>query len=195
MRSQGFTLIEVIIVAAILAILAGAVFVLSGPARENARQAICMTQLKQIHASALLYATDWPENSGLPYLDDFPVSGFRPNTLASYTKSKDTFYCPDSTQSARKRFPSTYSWRIGGFTLGPIKDEFDALHNRKLRAELERDKTSFAILACEVHDEVYYMPREMDNERLLEQRFKLLLALDGSVRKARVKQTRTIIFP
>lgn len=38
------------------------------------------------------------------------------------------------------------------------------------------------------------MPREMDNERLIEWKFMLSLAINGSVRKERVKQIRVATF-
>lgn len=99
-----------------------------------------MTQLKQIYSAALMYASDWPVNSGIPYVDDLPVRNFSPSHFKGYLRNDDVFYCPDTPHSARKRFPSSYSWRLLGFTFGPTKDEFDEVLQKQLLEDLEREK-------------------------------------------------------
>ncbi len=47
-RRNGFTLIELLVVIAIIAILAAILFPVFARARENARRASCMSNLKQI---------------------------------------------------------------------------------------------------------------------------------------------------
>ena len=60
----GFTLIEVLVVVAIIAILAGILLPVLTQARESARRAVCMSNLKQIGMAAGMRAMD---------------SGFRPS--------------------------------------------------------------------------------------------------------------------
>ncbi len=58
---SGFTLIELLVVIAIIAILAAILFPVFARARENARRASCMSNLKQIGLGMLQYTQDYDE--------------------------------------------------------------------------------------------------------------------------------------
>jgi prepilin-type N-terminal cleavage/methylation domain-containing protein/prepilin-type processing-associated H-X9-DG protein len=58
---QGFTLIELLVVIAIIAVLAAILFPVFAQAREKARQASCMNNLKQIGAAFSMYADDYDD--------------------------------------------------------------------------------------------------------------------------------------
>jgi prepilin-type N-terminal cleavage/methylation domain-containing protein/prepilin-type processing-associated H-X9-DG protein len=58
---SAFTLIELLVVIAIIAILAAILFPVFAQAREKARQATCVSNLKQIGLAWLMYAQDYDE--------------------------------------------------------------------------------------------------------------------------------------
>ncbi len=62
-RSQrrGFTLIELLVVIAIIAILAAILFPVFAQARESARAASCLSNLRQIGLSVHMYSSDYDE--------------------------------------------------------------------------------------------------------------------------------------
>ena len=59
MNRRGFTLIELLVVIAIIAILAAILFPVFARAREKARQASCVSNLKQLGLAHIMYATDY----------------------------------------------------------------------------------------------------------------------------------------
>jgi prepilin-type N-terminal cleavage/methylation domain-containing protein/prepilin-type processing-associated H-X9-DG protein len=61
-KHKGFTLIELLVVIAIIAILAAILFPVFAQAREKARQATCLSNLKQIGLGAAMYAQDYDEH-------------------------------------------------------------------------------------------------------------------------------------
>jgi prepilin-type N-terminal cleavage/methylation domain-containing protein len=60
-RRRAFTLIELLVVIAIIAILAAILFPVFARAREKARQAACMSNLKQIGLAMMQYAQDYDQ--------------------------------------------------------------------------------------------------------------------------------------
>ncbi len=59
--SRGSTLIELLVVIAIIAILAAILFPVFASARERARQASCVSNLKQLSLATLMYVQDYDE--------------------------------------------------------------------------------------------------------------------------------------
>jgi len=91
MRRKGFTLIELLVVIAIIAILAAILFPVFARAREKARQASCVSNVKQITLGILQYVQDYDED--LPPMRH----GWDWIVEAGYIKNRQIFRCPSET--------------------------------------------------------------------------------------------------
>ncbi len=94
LRAKGFTLIELLVVIAIIAILAAILFPVFARAREKARQASCLSNVKQFALAILMYTQDYDET--LPMGSCLCADGVR--TIADlaqpYVKNRNIIYCP-----------------------------------------------------------------------------------------------------
>ncbi|WDE98882.1 DUF1559 domain-containing protein [Lentisphaera profundi] len=81
---KPFTLIELLIVVAIIGILASLLLPVLGKARKKAKQTVCKSQLKQIHLAMTMYELD--NDQYLPYVRVDPPAHSQPWywTLAPY---------------------------------------------------------------------------------------------------------------
>ena len=61
MLRSGFTLIELLVVIAIIAILAAILFPVFAQARDKARSAACLSNMKQIATATMMYQQDYDE--------------------------------------------------------------------------------------------------------------------------------------
>jgi prepilin-type N-terminal cleavage/methylation domain-containing protein/prepilin-type processing-associated H-X9-DG protein len=93
-RVSGFTLIEILVVIAIIGILAAILFPVFARARENARRASCQSNLKQVSLGMLQYVQDYDERYPLLYLNYNTGAGGWMRLIQSYTKSEQVFQCP-----------------------------------------------------------------------------------------------------
>src|SRR5579884_3483533 len=60
-KQNGFTLVELLVVIALIAILAAILFPVIAQARESARSASCLSNLRQLAAAMHIYTTDADE--------------------------------------------------------------------------------------------------------------------------------------
>jgi prepilin-type N-terminal cleavage/methylation domain-containing protein/prepilin-type processing-associated H-X9-DG protein len=119
-RRQGFTLIELLVVIAIIGILAAMVFPVFARARESARKAVCLSNVKNIALAIQMYLADnndtLPPGEHRPEVTDFlqtaPGGGDQcftrdyetranpylrwPVVLDEYVKNRDVWMCPSA---------------------------------------------------------------------------------------------------
>jgi len=108
-KRRGFTLIELLVVIAIIAILAAILFPVFAQAREKARGASCLSNLKQMGLAWMMYAQDYDEQ--FPFADPGgdanwgrcedmkdrgSFGGWIGNLLVPYSKNAKIFTCPSN---------------------------------------------------------------------------------------------------
>ena len=104
-KSFAFTLIELLVVIAIIAILAAILFPVFAQARAKARQAVCLSNMKQLGTSFMMYVQDYDEtfpptdyDAGSTRFTWFRlVEPYIKGGVTSESKSqrKSVFVCPD----------------------------------------------------------------------------------------------------
>jgi prepilin-type N-terminal cleavage/methylation domain-containing protein/prepilin-type processing-associated H-X9-DG protein len=111
-QKQAFTLIELLVVIAIISILAAILFPVFARARESARRASCMSNLKQVGLGMMMYVQDYDEIypprltgwQGTPLGGDWGNSAntywYWPQMIYPYTKSMQVFVCPSKSGSS-----------------------------------------------------------------------------------------------
>jgi len=122
MRRRGFTLVELLVVLGIIALLAGILWVVFAPAREKARQSVCISNLHQIGVALSLYRSDYDGQEamqGVPMTASqlgLPVGSGVYVFDTAYVKDRRILFCPDFwldpnvSPQLRKQALSSYWW-------------------------------------------------------------------------------------
>jgi prepilin-type N-terminal cleavage/methylation domain-containing protein/prepilin-type processing-associated H-X9-DG protein len=104
-RKAAFTLIELLVVIAIIAILAAILFPVFAQARGKARQASCLSNMKQLGLGVMMYIQDYDEMFPIGVPDDWNNSW--PVLVQPYVKNYGVFRCPDDGDNTQP------AWTVG----------------------------------------------------------------------------------
>jgi prepilin-type N-terminal cleavage/methylation domain-containing protein/prepilin-type processing-associated H-X9-DG protein len=92
----GFSLVELLVVLAIIAILAALLFPVFATARGKAAQAVCLANLQQIGMALELYAQDFDQCLPDEYV---PWRGGYPDVVQPYLRDYRVFVCPQQSEA------------------------------------------------------------------------------------------------
>jgi prepilin-type N-terminal cleavage/methylation domain-containing protein/prepilin-type processing-associated H-X9-DG protein len=127
---NAFTLIEILVVVAIISILAAILFPVFARARENARRSSCMSNLKQMGIAMMMYVQDYDETypqtispvptsvpaskypdgaiwTQITYMGSTYNAIFWQQMLYPYHRNMQIFWCPSSSISYQPYFPTS----------------------------------------------------------------------------------------
>lgn len=104
---EGFTLIEILIVVAIIALLATILFPVFGRARENAKRASCLNNMKQLGLGLMQYSQDyderfptfmWNKDTGTLASAVAPLTNYFTwdSAIYPYVRNEQIFKCPSA---------------------------------------------------------------------------------------------------
>jgi prepilin-type N-terminal cleavage/methylation domain-containing protein/prepilin-type processing-associated H-X9-DG protein len=109
MKRRAFTLIELLVVIAIIAILAAILFPVFARARENARRASCLSNLKQIGLGIMMYAQDYDDAYPMSQRDEGAGSSNWYADVQPYVGDYQVYVCPSSSEGYGPA-ANSYAW-------------------------------------------------------------------------------------
>ena len=154
-HKSGFTLIEVLVVVAIIGVLAALLFPVFASAREKARASSCLSNYHQIGIAIQMYAQDsddkTPANGG-------SFSGLIEDSVP-YIRSSAVFICPDDydreeeKRAGSYRVPSLYQGKplSCGWENPYVAGELTTTASTTLAYEAEQDFTQSPIIPTYRH--------------------------------------------
>lgn len=181
---RASTLLEVLLVAGVLGLLAAIIFPVFGRAREMARRANCVSNLRQIGLAMQMYEQD--HNSRLP----FRLSTVYPTHL----NDARVFLCPSDRDKGG--FPGNERLEANGFLASGVSYEYVPNWTKAQELDWYRSPPNYGngkwdtltpLAGCMWHWAKFFDPNLSGNVSTA-RGWQLYLTRGGSVRKVRVEE-------
>ena len=108
---RGFTLLELLVVVAIIAGLAASLFPVFTQAREKARRASCLSNMKQIGLGLAQYTQDYDE--AFPLVSFATPDDSWTTSMQPYVKSRQILRCPSDASARWNGTPPVHTTSYG----------------------------------------------------------------------------------
>ena len=138
---RGFTLIEMLVVSAIIAVLAAILFPVFASAREAGRKTACLSNLRQIGAAVAMYAQDYDHH--YPAAFDSPLGSYDGLNHLEQEQADRLPYLPVLRDVLNPYIKSAAIWRCPSDTGG---DDLDFVNNYRISAKVHLKPTAYEAL-------------------------------------------------
>jgi prepilin-type N-terminal cleavage/methylation domain-containing protein len=151
MKKRKFSLLEVLVVVAIIGVLASLLLPALAKARKQSKRAVCASQYKQIYYSYTMYNDD--HDLVLPAHDGSNATTYATRLNEMYDLTYEVFLCPDDELQRTGGEANTYSLNIGTGS---------STNNGAARRDNKKNFSQYEIAS----DTILSLPRRQINNRV-----------------------------
>jgi type II secretory pathway pseudopilin PulG len=145
----AFTVIELLVIIAIIAILAAILFPVFAQAREKARQSACASNTRQLAVGVLMYAQDYDETLVPTAIASQSSDGtLRPALIHPYLKNDHIRLCPSDSNSKLN------SYGLNELIFADLTDPITGNHTVRTLAEIQSPSSTVMLAELGTEDDL-----------------------------------------